>query len=32
VSRRLFAEKLALAERIGLALVAIGLVLVCARL
>lgn len=32
VSRRLFREKLGLAEQIGLALVAIGLVVVCARL
>jgi len=32
VSRRLFAEKLALAEQVGLALVAIGLVVVCWRL
>jgi uncharacterized membrane protein len=32
VSRRLFQEKLALAEQVGLALVALGLVVVCARL
>jgi drug/metabolite transporter (DMT)-like permease len=32
VSRRLFREKLGLAEQAGLALVAIGLVVVCARL
>ena len=32
VSRRLFREKLALTEQAGLALVAIGLVVVCARL
>lgn len=32
VSRRLFREKLGLAEQVGLALVAIGLVVVCARL
>ncbi len=32
VSRRLFREKLGLAEQVGLALVALGLVVVCARL
>lgn len=32
VSRRLFREKLGLAEQVGLALVAIGLVVVCSRL
>ncbi len=32
VSRRLFREKLGLAEQVGLGLVAIGLVVVCARL
>jgi drug/metabolite transporter (DMT)-like permease len=32
VSRRLFREKLGLAEQVGLVLVAIGLVVVCARL
>ena len=32
VSRRLFREKLGVAEQVGLALVAIGLVVVCARL
>ena len=32
VSRRLFREKLGLAEQVGMALVALGLVVVCARL